>query len=56
MLCFRTLLLQAANCCTGALLRFRFPEPDGVALVKLAVMHMASREFYRKAGWGEKHW
>jgi ABC-type transport system substrate-binding protein len=36
--------------------RFRFPEPDGVALVKLGLMHMASREFYRKAGWGEKHW
>jgi peptide/nickel transport system substrate-binding protein len=37
-------------------IRFRFPEPDGAALVKIGAMHMASREFYRKVGWGEKHW
>ncbi len=36
--------------------RFRFPEPDGAGLVKIGLLHMASREFYRKAGWGEKHW
>ena len=36
--------------------RFRFPEPDGAALVKIGAMHMASHEFYQKVGWGEKHW
>jgi ABC-type transport system substrate-binding protein len=37
-------------------LRFVFPEPDGGALAKLSVMHMANRQFYRDVGWGEKHW
>ena len=36
--------------------RFRFPEPDGAAFVKIGALHIASREFYRKVGWGEKHW
>jgi len=36
--------------------RFVFPEPDGGALVKLSVMHMGNRQFYREVGWGEKHW
>ena len=36
--------------------RFVFPEPDGGALVKLAVMHIANRQFYREVGWGEEHW
>jgi ABC-type transport system substrate-binding protein len=36
--------------------RFLFPEPDGAALVKLALVHMGSRQFYRELGWGEKHW
>jgi ABC-type transport system substrate-binding protein len=36
--------------------RFQFPEPDGAAIVKISLMHMASREFYQKVGWGEKHW
>ena len=37
-------------------IRFVFPEPDGGALVKLAVMHIANRQFYREVGWGEEHW
>lgn len=40
----------------GDTVRFSFPEPDGAALVKISLMHMASREFYKKVGWGEKHW
>ena len=36
--------------------RFAFPEPDGGALVKLSVLHIANRQFYRELGWGEKHW
>jgi ABC-type transport system substrate-binding protein len=36
--------------------RFLFPEPDGAALYKLALVHMGSRQFYRELGWGEKHW
>lgn len=36
--------------------RFVFPEPDGAALVKLAIMHMGNRQFYRELGWGEEHW
>ena len=36
--------------------RFVFPEPDGGALAKMSIMHMASRQFYREFGWGEKHW
>jgi ABC-type transport system substrate-binding protein len=37
-------------------IRFRFPEPDGGALVKLRFMHIANRQFYREVGWGEEHW
>ena len=36
--------------------RFIFPEPDGGALARLLVMHIANRQFYREVGWGEKHW
>jgi ABC-type transport system substrate-binding protein len=36
--------------------RFRFPEPDGAALLKLSAMHLGNRQFYREVGWGEKHW
>ena len=36
--------------------RFRFPDPDGAALVKLSAMHLGNRQFYRELGWGEKHW
>ena len=36
--------------------RFSFPDPDGAALVKLSIVHMANRQFYREHGWGEKHW
>ena len=36
--------------------RFSFPEPDGGALVKIAVMHIGNRQFYRELGWGEEHW
>ncbi len=37
-------------------IRFLFPEPDGGALAKLAVMHIGNRQFYRELGWGEQHW
>jgi ABC-type transport system substrate-binding protein len=37
-------------------IRFVFPEPDGAALTKLSVVHMANRQFYREFGWGEKSW
>jgi peptide/nickel transport system substrate-binding protein len=36
--------------------RFVFPEPDGGTLVKLSLLHMGNRQFYRELGWGEKHW
>ncbi len=36
--------------------RLIFPEPDGGAVVKLSVMHIGNRQFYREVGWGEKHW
>jgi ABC-type transport system substrate-binding protein len=36
--------------------RFMFPEPDGAALLKLSAMHIASRQFHRDVGWGEKSW
>jgi ABC-type transport system substrate-binding protein len=36
--------------------RFVFPEPDGGALTKLSLVHMANRQFYRDFGWGEKSW
>jgi ABC-type transport system substrate-binding protein len=36
--------------------RFVFPEPDGGALTKLSLMHIANRQFYRDFGWGEKSW
>jgi ABC-type transport system substrate-binding protein len=37
-------------------IRFVFPEPDGGAIAKLTLMHIANRQFYRELGWGEKHW
>jgi len=36
--------------------RFVFPEPDGGALTKLSLLHMANQQFYRDFGWGEKSW
>ena len=36
--------------------RFVFPEPDGGAMVKVSMMHIAHRQFYRDLGWGEKYW
>jgi len=36
--------------------RFVFPEPDGMALAKLSLMHIGNRQFYRDFGWGETHW
>jgi peptide/nickel transport system substrate-binding protein len=36
--------------------RFVFPEPDGAAMAKLVLMHMANRRFHRELGWGEKSW
>jgi ABC-type transport system substrate-binding protein len=41
---------------TPQTVRFLFSEPDGGALAKLSVMHIANRQFYRDVGWGEKHW
>jgi peptide/nickel transport system substrate-binding protein len=38
------------------IVRFIFPEPDGMALAKLSVMHIGNRQFYREFGWGEKSW
>lgn len=37
-------------------IRFVFPEPDGAALAKLSLLHIANRQFYRDVGWGEKSW
>jgi ABC-type transport system substrate-binding protein len=39
-----------------ATVRFIFPEPDGGAMAKFAIMHIANRQFYRDLGWGEKSW
>jgi ABC-type transport system substrate-binding protein len=36
--------------------RFVFPEPDGGAMAKLGVVHMANWQFYRDFGWREKSW
>ena len=36
--------------------RFHFPTPDGMALVKLSSMHIGSRQFWAEHGWGEKSW
>jgi peptide/nickel transport system substrate-binding protein len=36
--------------------RFVFPEPDGSALARLALMHIGNRQFYRDFGWDEKSW
>ena len=36
--------------------RFHFPAPDGMALVKLSSMHIGSRQFWAEHGWGEKSW
>lgn len=35
---------------------FVFPEPDGMALAKLSLMHIGNRQFYREFGWSEKSW
>jgi ABC-type transport system substrate-binding protein len=37
-------------------IRFHFPAPDGGALVRLAMLHIGNRQFYRELGWGEAHW
>lgn len=34
--------------------RFIFPEPDGAALAKLNMLHIANRQFYRELG--RLHW
>ncbi len=36
--------------------RFIFPEPDGGALPRFSILHMANRQFHRDHGWGEKDW
>ena len=36
--------------------RFVFPEPDGGAMARLVLMHMANRQFHRELGWEEKNW
>ena len=36
--------------------RFVFPEPDGGAMARLALMHIGNRQFLREFGWGEKSW
>jgi ABC-type transport system substrate-binding protein len=36
--------------------RFVFPEPDGGALAKMALLHIGNRQFYREVGWGERSW
>jgi ABC-type transport system substrate-binding protein len=36
--------------------RFVFPETDGGALAKIALIHLANRQFYRDVGWGTEHW
>jgi ABC-type transport system substrate-binding protein len=36
--------------------RFVFPEPDGGAMARFVLMHMANRQFHRDFGWGEKNW
>jgi ABC-type transport system substrate-binding protein len=36
--------------------RFHFPEPDGGALARFCILHMANRQFHDELGWGEKNW
>jgi ABC-type transport system substrate-binding protein len=36
--------------------RFVFPEPDGGALAKISMLHLANRQFYRDVGWGTENW
>jgi ABC-type transport system substrate-binding protein len=36
--------------------RFVFPEPDGGAMARLALVHIGNRQFLRELGWGEKGW
>jgi len=36
--------------------QFHFPEPDGAALVRLAMLHIGNRQFHMELGWGEAHW
>jgi hypothetical protein len=38
---------------TPQTVRFLFSAPDGGALAKLSLMHIANRQFYRDVGWGE---
>jgi ABC-type transport system substrate-binding protein len=45
--------LEVIDAQTG---RFIFPEPDGGALAKLSVTHMANRQFYEELGWGTEFW
>jgi ABC-type transport system substrate-binding protein len=37
-------------------IRFHFPAPDGMALVKLSDMHIGNRQFWAEQGWGDKSW
>ena len=36
--------------------RLVLPEPDGAAMARLGITHMANRQFHRELGWGEKSW
>ena len=36
--------------------RFVLPEPDGGAMARLVIMHMANRQFHSELGWEEKSW
>ena len=36
--------------------RFVLPEPDGGAMARLVITHMANRQFHREVGWEEKSW
>jgi peptide/nickel transport system substrate-binding protein len=36
--------------------RFVLPEPDGGAMARLVLTHMANRQFHRELGWEEKSW
>jgi ABC-type transport system substrate-binding protein/mono/diheme cytochrome c family protein len=38
------------------IIRLHFPAPDGAALVKLSVLHIANRQFHTEHEWGEKQW
>ena len=36
--------------------RFVLPEPDGAAMARLVLTHMANRQFHHEVGWEEKSW